>query len=241
MPARFVRPALLVLALLSLGVCALQAQQKPRPPVIPAEDGNDTTAFKVPRVIDGDTVVIEQAGKPVKVRLIGVDTPETVHPNRPIEKFGKEASWFVTNLLQGESVYLEYDQQRADRYGRTLAYLYRAPDRLFVNLEIVRQGYGHAYTKYPFKNKDLFREYERKAREAGRGLWGSPAPVGREDEKTATTEFRRPGGATPVYITKTGRKYHNEACPCLSKSKITIPLDDARAKYEPCSICHPPK
>ena len=68
---------------------------------------------------------------------------------------------------------MEYETEAAttDKYGRTLAYLYRAPDGLFVNAEIVRQGYGHAYTRFPFKYMEQFREYERIAREAGKGLW----------------------------------------------------------------------
>ena len=68
---------------------------------------------------------------------------------------------------------LEYETEAAttDKYGRTLAYLYRAPDGLFVNAEIVRQGYGHAYTRFSFKYMEQFREYERIAREAGKGLW----------------------------------------------------------------------
>ena len=64
------------------------------------------------------------------VRLIGVDTPETVHPNKPVKAYGKEASNFTKNLLLGESVYLRYDVERIDQYGRLLAYLYRAPDGL---------------------------------------------------------------------------------------------------------------
>jgi micrococcal nuclease len=107
----------------------------------------------------------------VKLRLLGVDTPETVHPSKPVEAFGKEARRFTSNLLKGESVYLEFDKDKTDKYGRTLAFVYRAPDGLFVNLEIVRQGYGHAYTKYPFDPdmKKLFRHYEKDAREAGAG------------------------------------------------------------------------
>ena len=103
------------------------------------------------------------------VRLIGVDTPETVHPQKAVEAFGKEASAFTRNLLLGEEVYLRFDHKTAsvvgeltdkiDKYGRMLAYLYRVPDGLFVNLEIVRQGYGHAYTQFPFKHIELFRYY----------------------------------------------------------------------------------
>ena len=126
----------------------------------------------VERVVDGDTIIVRDVGR---VRLIGVDTPETVHPSRPVEFFGREASAFTKRLLDGKRVRLEYDQQRTDRYGRTLAYVH-LPDGTFVNAEIIRRGYGHAYTRFPFKYLERFRGLERDARRAGRGLWGSAAP-----------------------------------------------------------------
>jgi micrococcal nuclease len=122
------------------------------------------------RVIDGDTIVVDVNGVLEKVRLIGVDSPETVHPEKPVEYFGKEASQFTKRMVEGKLIRLEYDWQRRDRYGRLLAYVY-LEDGTFLNAEIVRQGYGFAYTKYPFKYLEEFREYEKKAREAGRGLW----------------------------------------------------------------------
>ena len=100
-----------------------------------------------------------------RVRLIGVDTPETVHPNKPVERFGKEASAFTTKLVQGKRVRMEYDWQRTDKYGRTLGYVYLEDGR-FVNAEIIKQGYGFAYVKYPFKYLEEFRSYEREARDA---------------------------------------------------------------------------
>ena len=100
----------------------------------------------VERVVDGDTLVLDGGER---VRLIGVDTPETVHPKKPVERFGKEASGFTQKLAEGKRVRLEYDAERTDRYGRTLAYVFLEDGRL-LNLEIIEQGYGHAYTKYPF-------------------------------------------------------------------------------------------
>ena len=125
----------------------------------------------VERVIDGDTVVVRGVGR---VRLIGVDTPETVDPRRAVEFFGREASAFTKRLLEGQRVRLEYDRERTDRYGRTLAYVYLR-DGTFANAEIVRRGYGHAYTRFPFRYLDRFRRLEREAREAGRGLWAGGA------------------------------------------------------------------
>jgi micrococcal nuclease len=83
----------------------------------------------------------------------------------------------LKELLAGERVLLVSDPGSAevDRYGRRLAYVYRARDGLFVNLEIVRQGFGHAYTEFPFSRMEEFRRAEREAREAGRGLWAGPS------------------------------------------------------------------
>ena len=203
----------------------------------PVEDFTGDTAYKVIRVIDGDTVKIDYNGKATNVRLIGVDTPETVHPSKPVEAYGKEASNFTKNLLQGESVYLRYDVERTDRYGRLLAYLYRAPDGLFVNLEIVRQGYGHAYTQFPFKHMELFRYYGNRARTAGKGLYG--APQGRvtslSEESTAVESEGE------VYVTRTGKKYHRGSCSSLRRSKIPISLAEVKERYGPCGRCNPPR
>ena len=139
-----------------------------------AGEFDSLTAYPVSRIVDGDTVVLLMDGAPVKARLIGVDTPETVHPSKPVEYYGKEASAFTRNLLRGESVYLKYGLEQTDRYGRLLAYLYRAPDGLFVNAEIVRQGYGHAYVQSPFEHRDEFLALQAGAREAGKGLLTCP-------------------------------------------------------------------
>ena len=147
----------------------------------------ESTAQVVERVVDGDTIIVRDVGR---VRLIGVDTPETVHPSRPVEFFGREASAFTKRLVDGKRVRLEYDQQRTDRYGRTLAYVH-LPDGTFVNAEIIRLGYGHAYTRFPFKYLERFRGLERDAQRAGRGLWGSAAPQ-------APAAAAPPGGARPA-------------------------------------------
>jgi micrococcal nuclease len=121
----------------------------------------------VVRVVDGDTLVLDGNER---VRLIGVDTPESVDPRRPVQYFGKEASAFTRRVAEGKRARLAYDRERTDRYGRTLAYVY-LEDGPFLNAEIIRQGYGHAYTRFPFRYADEFRAYEREAREGGRGLW----------------------------------------------------------------------
>jgi micrococcal nuclease len=218
------------------------------PLLIPSEDFSNETAYPVLRTIDGDTVEIQYSGKPTVVRFTGVDTPETVHPQKAVEVFGKEASEFTHNLLLGEEVYLRFDTDKTDKYGRMLAYLYRAPDGLFVNLEIVRQGYGHAYTQFPFKHMELFRYYEQRAREAGKGLWSNTAvsittEAIKSADKVEKAETEQPSNQNQrdiVYITKTGSKYHRAGCRYLSKSAIPITRQEAIAKgYTPCSVCKP--
>jgi len=177
------------------------------------------------RVIDGDTIVLDRNEK---IRLIGVDTPETKDPRKTIQYFGEEAYKFTKRLVEGKKVTLEYDQFLTDKYGRTLAYVY-LEDGTFVNAEIIRQGYGFAYTQYPFKYLEEFRAYEREAREKGRGLWAVK-------EETSSSED------ITVYITKTGNKYHRASCRYLAKSKIPISLKEACKKgYTPCLACDPPK
>ena len=155
----------------------------------PQQNTSRDTAYQVLKVVDGDTIKIEYEGKSESVRLIGVDTPETVHPNKPVESFGPEASSFLKNMLKGESVYLRFGNEERGKYGRILAYVYRAPDAIFVNLEIVRQGYGRAYTKYPFKHQDIFQHYEDRARKVGKGLWAgeSAKPSSNEVSESAPT------------------------------------------------------
>jgi micrococcal nuclease len=136
-------------------------------------DGNYRT---VERVIDGDTLVMENGER---VRLIGVDTPETKHPNKPVEHFGKEAAAFTRRLVEGKRVRLEFDPANAPRahkdstqQRRTLAYVF-LKDGTLLNAEIIKQGYGVAYTRFPFARLDEFRRFEREAREQRRGLWAS--------------------------------------------------------------------
>ena len=123
--------------------------------------------YTVQRAVDGDTLLLTNGEY---VRLIGVDTPETKHPQKPVEYFGKEAYQFTRRMVEGKEVRLEYDQTRRDRYNRILAYVCLM-DGTFLNAEIIKQGYRFAYTKYPFKYMEEFRRCEREARENKRGLW----------------------------------------------------------------------
>ncbi len=137
----------------------------------------------VDRVVDGDTVKVTLAGDQVSVRLIGINTPETVKPDSPVECFGPEASQFAKDLLTGQRVTLEFDesQGRTDRYDRVLAYLWRElPDGglSMFNLEALGGGYAfeRQYGDRPYIWKSLFEEEQRSAQAVDAGLWGACFP-----------------------------------------------------------------
>ncbi len=142
--------------------------------VAPAE-APDSAPVLVPasvvRVVDGDTIVCDVDGDEIKVRLIGIDTPETVHPEKEVEFYGKEASAYTTEMLDGQDIYLEYDVEPTDRYGRDLAYVWLEDGTLFNDL-LVLEGYATVYTFPPnVKYVDRFTKSARLARERGAGLY----------------------------------------------------------------------
>jgi len=127
----------------------------------------------VVKVVDGDTIDVEVGDTRTRVRMIGFDTPESVDPRRPVECFGKEASRHLASLAPvGTRVRLERDAEQHDRYGRTLAYVYRASDGLFLNERMVADGYAHVLSIPPnVTYADRFVDAERAARDRGAGLW----------------------------------------------------------------------
>jgi micrococcal nuclease len=139
------------------------------------ESRNETPKKRlVLRVIDGDTIVVSPNEK---VRLIGVDTPETVHPNKVVQCFGKEAKEVTRTMAESKSIRLVFDEanrgrNHKDRYGRTLAYVY-FDDGTMLNAELIRRGYAQAYTRFPFHHVVEFRRLERIARSQAVGLWSS--------------------------------------------------------------------
>ena len=127
----------------------------------------------VTTVHDGDTLSVRVDGREETIRLIGVDTPETVHPTKPVQCWGPEASSHTkSSFPPGTRVYLARDMEARDRYGRFLAYVYRASDNLFLNMDLVEQGWGRAYPYEP--NTSLSTDFARAEYAAStnqRGLW----------------------------------------------------------------------
>ena len=188
----------------------------------------DATTFPVLKVIDVATVEIHYEDSPKVVKLIGVKVPEAMHPDNPSETAQAAALAFLHNLLLGESVYLHFEADAPEQ-----AYLYRAPDELFVNLEVVRQGYAQVNAQATFKHFELFVHYEERARTAEKGLW---APT----SKLQVVQGILPDD-TQVYVTPSGKKFHRENCVVLkrSKRKSAIRLGVAKQTHTPCSFCKP--
>jgi micrococcal nuclease len=146
-------------------------------------DGGTTAAgperiARVVRVVDGDTIVVRLDGRDERVRYIGVDTPESKRPGTPVQCFARAATRENERLVEGERVRLVRDRQERDRFGRLLAYVYRARDGLFVNAELVRGGFARTLTIPPdVRFARRFAALDAEARRAGRGLWNACAPA----------------------------------------------------------------
>ena len=149
---------------------ALMGGVAPAAPVMPDQVRGPVTVTKV---VDGDTIRVDDNGQRQTIRLIGLDTPESVDPRKPVQCFAHEASAQADTVLDGRSVYLETDpsQDSVDRYGRTLAYVWTESGRLF-NLDMIADGYAHEYTyDVPYRYQQIFRTAEDNARTDERGLW----------------------------------------------------------------------
>lgn len=149
----------------------------PTSPVDPsAASSTDLTNAAIVKVVDGDTleVLIDGETASRKIRLLGVNTPESVDPRRPVECFGKEASRFLSGLVGESRVRLQEDFEADDRdkYGRLLRNVF-LKDGTDVNALLVREGYAHAYLSFPLnkQRKNELRRLEAEAKEAQRGLW----------------------------------------------------------------------
>ena len=131
-------------------------------------------------VIDGDTVDAGIEGKKTRIRLLGIDTPETVHPRKPVEKFGKEASDFTRKALEWKNVWLTFDSEPVDHYGRRLAYIWQCSGAFsetsctLFNARAVSLGYGRMERRFEFRLYDSFNALEKQAREKKIGIWSDP-------------------------------------------------------------------
>jgi micrococcal nuclease len=164
------KPAAVILAALALGGCGASRPAAPGPPA-----GAPEARVAVTDVVDGDTIEVELGGRIEDVRYIGIDTPETVKEDTPVQCFGHRASDYNRKLVSGRRVLLRFDRERRDQYGRLLAYVY-VGGRM-VNAELVRRGYARTLRIAPnTAHAALFARLELRAGRAGRGIWRACAP-----------------------------------------------------------------
>lgn len=174
-------------------------------PVSTQQKSDQSPLYSVVSVVDGDTVKLSIDGTTQTIRLIGLDTPETVDPRKPVQCFGKEASNKAKELLTGRSVRLEVDasQGTLDKYGRTLGYIFR-DDGLFYNKHMIEQGFAHEYTyNIPYKYQSEFKAAEKSARENQRGLWSPDTCNGDTTSASGSSETQ----ADPATTSSGGKFY----------------------------------
>ncbi|HXG70900.1 MAG TPA: thermonuclease family protein [Gemmatimonadaceae bacterium] len=190
---------------------------------------------RVSRVVDGDTIVVDTVGT---VRLIGIDSPETKDPRRPVDAFGAEASHQMSALALNQDVRLEFEGQRRDVYGRTLAYVYLADDRM-LNVEMIRRGFAHAYTTYPFSKMEEFRSWQRDAQRDSRGLWSTPSRASTTEQgpvqpgQSVAEPLPEPAEVLVDTGPRTTALYHRDTCAWVRGATTTVRLtsSDAKSRY----------
>ncbi|WP_058308061.1 thermonuclease family protein [Gracilibacillus massiliensis] len=189
-------------------------------------DNEDFADAKVNRVVDGDTVSIQLNGKEETVRLLLVDTPETKHPNLPVQPYGPEASDFAVEKLAGKSIQIEFDGPKRDHYDRLLGYLW--VDGENFNKMLIEEGlarYAYVYDP-PYKHQDELKQAEQQARQLGIGIWSEDNYVtddgfnhqvessesntnsDQEDVYYANCSEAREAGVTPLYEGDSGYGTH---------------------------------
>jgi micrococcal nuclease len=150
--------------------------------IVAAPSVRNPDTIMVSKVIDGDTLDVVQNGVTKRVRLIGINTPETLDPRKPVECFGHEASNFSKHIATGKEVKLQADptQDTMDKYGRLLAYVY-LPDGTLLNKKLVEEGYAYEYTyKFPYAHQQEFKTAEQNARNQKLGLWNEKTCNGKK-------------------------------------------------------------
>ncbi|HSW99082.1 MAG TPA: thermonuclease family protein [Candidatus Saccharimonadales bacterium] len=137
----------------------------------------DPGLYPIDHFIDGDTIAVKMNGKTESIRMVGVDTPETHKPNTPVQCYGPAAAAFTKSLISSGRVRLaaDPDSTNRDRYNRLLRYVY-IPDGRMVETELIKGGYGFAYTEFPFTKSAEFTADQNAAKTAGKGLWGNCKP-----------------------------------------------------------------
>jgi endonuclease YncB( thermonuclease family) len=239
--------------LVALGVATVAWAQKPAAktaqPVptptgersAPARDFSGAPSYKVLRIVDGTSFVVNFDTQPLTVKLIGVENPQAVssQPKDVRDRLEKQSLQHTTDLLQGKAVYLEQEQGQPplDSAGRTLVYAYRAPDGLFVNQDLIAKGQGRVSPRRTFRLFDTFRSEEQKARAAKVGLWADSADSSAAKSKD---EDEKDAGPESLVVVRGSKKYHRQSCRLAAKGAKPVTAAEVKdKKLEPCQVCKP--
>lgn len=233
------------------------------PPAWSAPEADRLVEGLVMGVIDGDSLTLLVDGRLRRFEVLGADAPEWVEKASRPRHYSGEARLFVGNMLLGERVgVFEPEPGTTDPLGRRRGHVFRLPDMAFVDLEIVRQGYGKVGTRTDEGFRPVLDWYEDRARQADRGMWGlrpvEPEPdesgtenLGPDAEPPASGERLvdenpkpepTPASQEPsqwVWVTRSGSKYHREDCAHLSQSRTRVRREDIRSTHEACKSCDP--
>lgn len=246
-----------------LSVCVFQAmggepRGKPMPDVVGPDEGRLIVGV-VHRVIDGDSIELFIEGEIVAYELAGADAPDILEDGAISLRGSQEARTYLLALLDGEQIAVLPDTRRpTDARGKKRGYLYRMPDKLFVNLEMVRLGFSkHARNPAGFNNPVMLWAQGR-ARDARKGVW-SPVPVEVAKSVPVTAEPAKnelvtdepslvdaeesvpesSAGSLMVYVTKSGTKYHTKDCQHARASGVAKRLDEVESTHKACKVCNP--
>ena len=212
--------------------------------------------YAVIKIVDGDTIVVKYKSKYEKVRLLCVNTPESVHPDKKQNiPIGKVASEYTKNRLKGKYVDLEFERPLRGRYGRVLAYVF--VDGVNFNLELVRQGLSPYYAKYGLSEKydKEFREAERYARKHKLNIWGDPKLTQKYLRlKSKWGQYRSKVSSPPAIVqtkewkyvaSRKSKVFHRPACKWTERispnNLIGFNSRDevVRSGRRPCKVCNP--
>lgn len=205
-------------------------------PAVAENPSGQYDEYKVIRVVDGDTIVIDYEGSHEKLRIIGVDTPESVHPDKSKNTaFGKTVSDFSKSQLDGKSVGVEFDVQERDQYGRLLAYIY-VGDQMY-NKTLLEMGYASVATFPPnVKYVDEFTAIQKAARQSGVGMWSEQYDMEKATSSNTSNVYRGHNK---------NKKFHGETCrygDMISDENLTLfkSRNEAMdAGYAACKVCNP--
>lgn len=192
---------------------------------IEAESLISSELYKVVKVVDGDTIDISIDGKTERLRLIGMDTPETVDPRKPVQCFGNEASKKAKEMLEGKSVKIEADptQGERDSYDRLLRYVY-LEDGTSFNKKMIEDGYAYEYTySIPYKYQSEFKKAEEEARNSNRGLWSESTCSGNTEQSANSPSTAIPN---PAPTSNQGGNCDPNYTPCVPNVSYDLNCSD---------------